>query len=344
MDTIQNMRAFVRVVEAGSFTAAAQSLNATTAAVSRAVSELEARLQTRLLHRSTRRLSLTAVGERYLERSRRILAEIDEAEEEASRAQEHPAGILRIHSYASIGQHYVLPAVSKYRQLYPDVKIELTLSQQMPDLFEGSSDVAVVTGSSLPDSDLVSYRLGSTYSILCASPSYIRVHGAPQVPAELRQHECLMLKMPSCPADEWLLEGPEGSESMVISGSVMVNIAEALIGAIQQGMGIGMLPMYAAVGGLSDGTLMRVLPGYALQKMNIYVLYPSRHFVDAKTRTWLQLLRTHVPELIARDAATLARYSGEAATGGVVDATPIMPALAAGLYGAPQACGAIDAS
>jgi DNA-binding transcriptional LysR family regulator len=270
MDKIQAMRAFIRVVDAGTFTAAAQSLDTTTSAVSRAAAELETRLRTRLLNRSTRRLSLTDEGERYLERSRRILADIDEAEEEA-RAGEHPAGVLEIHSYASIGQHYVLPAVSKYHELYPDVKIELTLSQQMLDLFGGGSDVAVVTASSLPDSDLVSCLLGSTYSVLCASPDYIRVNGAPQEVADLRQHECLKLKAPSWPANEWLLESPQGSESMIVSASVQINIADALVKAIQQGMGIGMLPLCAAVRGLRDGTLARVLPNHTLQRMNIYM-------------------------------------------------------------------------
>ena len=137
MDTLQNMRVFVRVVEAGSFTAAAQSLNSTTGAMSRAVSELEAHLRTRLMNRSTRRLALTTAGERYLARCRQILADVDTAEEEASCAHERPTGALRMHSYASIGQHYVLPAISRYRALYPEVTVELTLSQRMPDLFEG---------------------------------------------------------------------------------------------------------------------------------------------------------------------------------------------------------------
>jgi len=186
MDTLQNMRVFVRVVEAGSFTAAAQSLNSTTGAMSRAVSELEAHLRTRLMNRSTRRLALTTAGERYLARCRQILADVDTAEEEASCAHERPIGALRMHSYASIGQHYVLPAISRYRALYPEVTVELTLSQRMPDLFEGSADVSVVTASSLPNSDLVSLLLGATFNILCASPAYLRAHAAPKQPRRQR--------------------------------------------------------------------------------------------------------------------------------------------------------------
>ncbi|HZZ11108.1 MAG TPA: LysR family transcriptional regulator [Paraburkholderia sp.] len=309
MDTLQNMRVFVRVVEAGSFTAAAQSLSSTTGATSRAVSELEAHLRTRLLNRSTRRLALTTAGEQYLKRCQQILADVDAAEEEASCAHERPSGALRMHSFASIGQHYVLPAISKYRVLYPEVTVELTLSQRMPDLFEGSSDVAVIGASTLPDSDLISLQLGTTFSILCASPGYVCTHGAPQTPGDLAHHECLILHTPAFPPHEWVLDGPTGSETMEVSGPVQVNIAESLIAAIREGMGIGMVPLYAAIAGLRDGSLVRVLPEHTLQKMNVYALYPSRKFIDAKTRTWVEFLRTHLPQVIARDEALLAEIS-----------------------------------
>jgi len=305
MDTLQNMRVFVRVVEAGSFTAAAQSLDSTTGAMSRAVSELEAHLRTRLLNRSTRRLALTPAGERYLKRCTQILADVDNAEEEASCAHERPAGALRMHSFASIGQRYVLPAISRYRALHPEVTVELTLSQRMPDLFEGSSDVSVVTALSLPNSDLVSHRLGSTCSILCASPAYLQTHGAPRAPADLAHHDCLILKTPAFPAHEWVLEGPEGAVEMEVDGPVQVNIAESLAVAIREGMGIGTLPVYAAIEGLRNGTLVRVLPQHTLQKTNVFALYPSRKYVDAKTKTWVEFLRAHLPEVIARDQALL---------------------------------------
>ncbi|WP_028225461.1 LysR family transcriptional regulator [Paraburkholderia ferrariae] len=311
MDTLQNMRVFVRVVEAGSFTAAAQSLDSTTGAMSRAVSELEAHLRTRLLNRSTRRLALTPAGERYLKRCTQILADVGSAEEEASGAHERPAGALRMHSFASLGQQYVLPAISRYRALHPEVTVELTLSQRMPDLFEGSSDVSVVTASSLPNSDLVSHQLGTTYSILCASPGYVRTHGVPRVPADLAHHDCLILKTPALPAYEWALEGPEGNVEMHVDGPVQVNIAESLAVAIREGMGIGVLPVYTAIEGLRNGTLVRVLPQHKLQKTNVYALYPSRKFVDAKTKTWVEFLRAHLPEVIARDMALLEELTQE---------------------------------
>ncbi|MBW9104865.1 LysR family transcriptional regulator [Paraburkholderia phenoliruptrix] len=323
MDTLQNMRVFLRVVEAGSFTAAAQSLNSTTGAMSRALSELEAHLRTRLLNRSTRRLALTTAGERYLKRCRQILADVDTAEEEASCAHERPSGALRMHSFASIGQHYVLPAISRYRAQYPEVTVELTLSQRMPDLFEGSADVSIVGAATLPDSDLVSLPLGTTFSILCASPAYVRAHGTPQTPADLAHHECLILHTPAFPPREWVLDGPNGSETMAVDGPVQVNIAESLIAAIREGMGIGMVPLYAAIAGLRDGTLVRVLPAFTLQKMTVYALYPSRKFVDAKTRTWVEFLRTHLPTVIARDEALLAEI-GRGATDTALEPDPAL--------------------
>jgi len=308
MDTLQNMRVFARVIEAGSFTAAAQSMNSTTGAMSRAVSELEAHLRTRLMNRSTRRLALTSAGERYLKRVLQILADIDGAEEEASDAHEHPSGTLRMFSFASVGQHYILPAIARYRALYPDVKVELTLSQRMPDLFEGSSDVAVVSAGTLSDSEVISHRLGSTFSILCASPAYIDARGTPAQPADLASHDCLTLQTPAFPAREWTLEGPQGRETMHISGTVQVNIAESLVVAIREGMGIGILPLYAAIDGLRDGSLVRVLPDHTLQHTNLFALYASRKFVDAKTRTWVEFLRAHLPDVIARDEALLKEF------------------------------------
>jgi DNA-binding transcriptional LysR family regulator len=323
MNTLQNMRVFVRVVEAGSFTAAAESLNATTGAMSRAVSELEGHLRTRLLNRSTRRLALTTAGERYLQRCQQILADVESAEEEASGAHERPAGVLRMYSFASIGQHYVLPAISRYRALYPDVSVELTMSQQMPDLYEGSADVAVVTATSLPDSDVVSLQLGASFYILCASPAYLNRHDAPKTAADLRNHDCLLLRSPSMVTHEWALEGPNGTEVLEVTGPVQVNIAESLIVAIHEGMGIGMLPLYSAIDGLRSGSLVRVLPHYMAQRTNIYALYPSRKFIDAKTRTWVEFMRTHLPNVIARDVALL----GEVDRLGAIDA-PLVAARA----------------
>ena len=306
MDTLRNMRVFVRVAETGSFTAAADSMDSTVSAMSRSVSELEGYLRTRLMNRSTRRLALTDAGERYLGRCLAVLADVSEAEEEARRAHEQPSGALHVHSFLSVGQHYVLPAVARYRAMYPEVTVTLKLSQRMPDMFDGGSDVAVIGAAGLPNSDLISLQLGTTFSILCASPSYVRARGMPSRPSDVAAHECVILQTPAFPANRWSLGGPNGRETIEVGGSVHVNNAESLMVAVREGLGIGMLPLYVAIDALLHGTLVRVLPNYIMEDMNIYALYPSRRFVDAKIRTWIELLHSDVPKLIAADQAVLA--------------------------------------
>lgn len=310
MDTLNQMRVFVRIVECGKFTTAATTLNTSPAAISRAVTELEGRLRTRLFNRSTRKVALTPAGEVYLGRCRQILADVERAEEEAGDAQQHPSGKLCIHSFTGFGQYYVLPAIKEYRLRYPDVSVELTLSQLTPKLYESSTDVAIVaTSSALPDSDLVSHLLGSSFSVLCASPEYVRERGMPSSPGELARHECLILHTPAFPAYEWLLESEKGSESMKVSGQVELNTAESIAIAARASMGIGVLPVYSALDGLADGRLVRVLPRYTLQKMNIYALHPSRRYLDARIRTWVEFLRQFMPTVTARDAHTLETYA-----------------------------------
>ncbi|MBP0595047.1 LysR family transcriptional regulator [Paraburkholderia sp. LEh10] len=305
MDTLQNMRSFVLVAERGSFTAAARELDLTTGVMSRAVTELENHLRARLMNRSTRRLALTTVGQVYFERCRKILEFIESAEDEASGAIEHPTGSLRLHSFSCLGQRYILPTIADYRALHPDVSVELSVSQRMPDLYDGGHDVSIVTAATLPSSELIALPLGEVFGVLCASPRYLRERGTPRVPSDLLHHDCLILQTPSFSSREWRLEGPNGPETIEVNGSLQVNIADLLATGIQNGMGIGMLPVYAAIEGLKNGSLTRVLPTYIVRTENIYVIYPSRRFVDAKVRTWVAFLRGTIPGLVDRDKSLL---------------------------------------
>lgn len=307
MDTLQTMRAFVCVAETGSFTAAAQQLNTTTAYVSRAVANLESHLQARLLNRTTRRIALTEAGQRYLLRCEQILAYVEEAEAEASDAHARPAGRLRVHSMTGIGQHYVIRAIANYRQQHPEVTFELTMANRVPDLLDEGFDVAIVVASELPDSGLVSQRIGETYSILCASPEYLARRGAPKTPSDLIEHDCLRLISPVLPLDKWLFDGPNGQEMITLGQSTFqVNVGDAMTEAISSGMGIGALPVYSAVAGLRDGSLVRVLPHYRLQQLNVYALYPSRQYLDAKIKTWVAYLRENLPGVLQADGAGVA--------------------------------------
>jgi DNA-binding transcriptional LysR family regulator len=307
MDTLQMMRVFVRIAEEGSFTGAAQRLNITTANASRSVAQLEAHLRTRLLNRSTRRIALTEAGQRYLERCERILAYVDEAEAEAADAQVKPSGRLRVHATTSFGQAYLVPAVVRYRERYPEVSVELTLSQYMPDILEEGYDVSLqLSTAELPDSGLVSFRLGDVHSVLCAAPEYLRKRGTPHTVRDLEAHDCLQIVASVFPRDRWHLDGPDGRETVHLPrASFEVNSADALGVALREGVGIGALPMSTALAALRSGALVQVLPEYRLQKLTAYALYASRQYLDAKIRTFMDFLREAVPMALAADEAAL---------------------------------------
>ncbi|QLF92779.1 LysR family transcriptional regulator [Pseudomonas sp. ABC1] len=306
MDTLQAMRVFVSVAETGSFTAAARQLDTTVAQVSRGVASLEAHLRARLLNRTTRRIALTEAGERYLLRCEQILAYVEDAEAEAGDAHARPAGRLRIHSMTGIGQHYVIGAIAEYRRRFPEVSIDLTMANRVPDLLDEGYDVAVVVASELPDSGLISRRIGKTYSILCGSPAYLAERGQPQTLTDLAGHDCLRLLSPVLSLDKWLFDGPHGQEMVPLHNTpFQVNVGDGMTEAIRHGMGIGVLPVYSAIAGLRDGSLVRVLPQYRLQRLNVYALYPSRQYLDAKIKTWVELLHERLPAALAVDEAVV---------------------------------------
>jgi DNA-binding transcriptional LysR family regulator len=304
------MRIFVNVVEAGSFTAAAKSTNITTPHVSRAISELEHHLRTRLLHRTTRKLALTEAGERYLQRCAQILDEIDKAEAEAGIAHSRPIGKLRIHAPTGFGQHYVVRSIGEYQQRYPEVQVQLTLGQRVPDLLEEGYDVALVAALALTDSGLISQHIGSAFSIACASPAYLRSNGVPHFPKDLLDHRCVHLRTPVFPVAEWTFDGPDGTETVNLGPTMLeVNTTEALVEAVREGLGVGLVPIYSAVSGLKDGHLAWILPAYRSQQMKLYALYVSRQYIDAKIRTWVDFLRENIPTTLLSDQEQIKQFS-----------------------------------
>jgi DNA-binding transcriptional LysR family regulator len=304
MDILQAMRVFARVIDSGSFTAAAQTLELSTAQVSRLVSELEASLSARLLQRTTRRLRLTEVGERYLQRCRQILGEVDEAAAEASGAHLTPSGRLRVHSFTGVGIQYLVPLAARYAKVYPEVSLDLSLSQRTPDLLEEGHDVVITHSRELPDSDLVAQRLGSIYSVVCAAPAYLQQHGTPQTPEALREHRCLRLLDPVYPGD-WVFERLGEMQVINPGQSFQVNVSEAMVQAAVAGMGVCLLPSFVAAKALREGGVVRLLPEWQLHERSLYALYSSRRFLDAKIKTWVEFLKAELPRLLARDGADL---------------------------------------
>ena len=307
MNTLHNMQVLVRVIDTGSFTSAAALLDMSVGAASRAVSELEEHLRTRLLHRSTRRISPTREGLAYAERCRTILADVVRAEDDTARATDHPSGLLRVHSFASLGHRHIMPAIQAYRARYPDVHVELSLSQTLANLFDGTCDTSVVAFSPPPpDANVASRRLGWSHSILCASPRYLAARGVPQSPDDLKLHDCLTLRTANGSSERWCLEGPDDSSvTLTVDSMVSINIAESLATAVREGMGIAPLPAYAALDELRDGTLVRVLPEYTIDTREVCLLYPSRRFVDARTRSWINFICEWLPPRLEKDDAAL---------------------------------------
>ncbi|MGU7773856.1 LysR family transcriptional regulator [Burkholderia sp. MR1-5-21] len=310
MDTLHNMRVFVRVVDAGGFSAAARQLDTSTARISRAIADLEGRLGMRLLNRTTRRSTLTEAGERYFRRCEQILGCIAQMEAEVNGAHAWPSGTLRLHCMPVLGQRNVLECLSRYRQRFPDVDVDLTFSQRRPDLIDEGFDVSIVLGRSLPDSGLVSQRLGATFSIMCASRRYIDEHGVPVVPQDLARHACLGLVSPHMPCDEWALTGPDGEEPAVpVLPVFRVNDADALAAGIRDGMGVGLLPRPAAMSGLRNGDFVRVMPHHHAHDMNIYAVHSSRRSLDPKVRTWIDFLSREVPPMLESNEQALTRFA-----------------------------------
>jgi DNA-binding transcriptional LysR family regulator len=176
--------------------------------------------------------------------------------------------------------------------------------------------VSVVLATDLPDSGLIAQKLGVTYSILCASPDYLERYGTPRSLAELRQHNCLQLVSPVFVPDVWTFEGPDGVANVPITGSFQVNVAESMLVAVREGMGIGSVPVYSALDGLKNGEFVRVMPQHGLQHLSVYALYASRQYLDAKIKTWIDVLRQSLPAAMKRDEDALARISAAARTEG----------------------------
>ncbi|WMD18970.1 LysR family transcriptional regulator [Achromobacter seleniivolatilans] len=306
MDKLYNMSVFTKVVEMGSFTAVANHLSTTVGNISRAVTVLEEGVNARLLQRSTRRLAVTDAGRRFYERCVAILGDVERAEAEAGDALIAPRGVLRVHAVPGLGRQLVARAAMAYRQIYPDVSVDLLLSQRMPNLLEEQLDVGIVIARSLPDSNYVTQKIGVSHCILAASPAYLEQHSAPRSPQDLARHSCVLLSTVDYAPDAWHLEGPEGAFTHCPTGAHLgVNDMDAMATALRDGAGLGLIAGFSAIEDLRKGTLVRVLPGYYTNARNVYALYPSRQFVDAKTKLFVDALKLHVGDQLASYAAEL---------------------------------------
>ena len=287
MDALTDIAVFVRVVERGSFTLAADDLALSRAVVSKYLSRLEDRLGARLLHRTTRRLSLTEAGAALFEASRGALERIEEAEAVVAQFQSKPRGRLRVSAPMSFGILHLGPAMADFARAYPEITLDVRLDDRFVNLVEDGFDVAVRIGA-LTDSSLVARKLAVTRALACASPAYLAEHGEPETPEDLATHNCLVY---SYLADLWRFTAPDGREIPVaVKGSLRINNGIVLAEAAVAGHGILVTPSFYVAPLLRSGRLKQVLARYKVKEIGIHAVYPQRGHVPPKVRAFVDFL------------------------------------------------------
>ena len=288
MDRLQNMQTFIDVVDTGSFTATADKLGLTRAAVSKHVQQLENHLGARLLNRTTRRVALSDIGRAFHDRCIRILADLEEAELAVSALHETPVGTLNVNAPMSFGTIHLAPAVADFMAAYPELHVTMTLNDRVVDVIEEGFDISLRIGK-LADSSLIARNIGTSQAWLCATPNYLEQHGTPLKPGDLKSHRCLHYGYLATGA-QWHLEGPEGLTSVPIRPILCANNGEALVSAALHHLGILMTPSFIAGRELQAGRLIRVLPDYSPAPLPISLIYPPTRYLSAKVRLFIDFL------------------------------------------------------
>ena len=291
MDRFLEMQTFGAVVDAGSFVKAADALGMSKAAVSRHVGDLEARLGVRLLHRTTRRLSLTGEGQVFYARSKELLAGVAEAEAEITSRSGAASGLLRVNAPVTFGIRHLGPLWGVFRARYPNVSLDVTLADRVVDLVEEGYDIAIRIAT-LPSSTLISKRLATTRMVLCASPEYLKARGAPRHPAELAAHAVISYSYWST-RDEWHFDGPQGHVSVKTQPCMHTNSGDTCRAAALAHQGVILQPTFLVGGDLAAGTLVELIPEFRSIELGIYAIYPTRKHVSPKVRALVDFLAGH---------------------------------------------------
>lgn len=285
---VGQMVLFARVVESGSFAAAAKSLGQTRAAVSKQIASLEERVGAQLLQRTTRSMHLTEIGKEFYTRCARIAEEAIEAERAVASLQGAPRGVLRIAAPVTFGRRYLAPLVPEFLEAHAEIAIELSLSDAEPDLSGESFDVALRIAPRAESGQLAKLLAPSPH-VLCAAPSYWSRRGVPRTPEELRDHECLLYSSLETPR-VWRFRN---GKSVRVSGRFSVNHGESLRHAALDGVGVAYMPEFLVGGDLAAGRLVSALDDWAQSKMKVYALYPKSRNLAPKVRVFVDFLVSH---------------------------------------------------
>src|ERR1700742_3009894 len=294
MDRLTSLTAFVRVVDSGGFSAAGRRLNMSTAMISNHVQALEARLGVRLLNRTTRKISLTEAGKAYYDRCTHILADLEQADDIAGALHSTPRGTLRVHTVTSMVP-LASSVVADMLTSYPEVSVDLTMGERTVDMIDEGYDIAVRL-TPLPDSSLIVRSLATWRHVLCCSHGYLEAHPRPQQLSDLTQHNCIRHELYPF-GDEWHFADRKGNPASVrVSGNLVTNSGDMLRLAALQGTGVFLAAGFLVHDELESGQLIRLLPEYRLVEFAMNAVYPHRHHLSAKVRTFIDMLVQHSAE------------------------------------------------
>ena len=297
MDRFGAIRTLIAAVDGGSLSAASRALGMSLPTVSRKISELEAHLGTQVVVRTTRKLLLTDAGTAFVQATRRILSELDEAERTASGEYHAPRGELLITTPIMFGKLHMLPVVIRFLQAYPDVTVRLLMEDTVVDLIDNHVDVAVRLGR-LPDSGLVAIRLGEVKWVTCASPDYLTRRGIPQTPADLANHDCLAFEGLQT-LRSWSFGRGDEHRQVAIRPRLSVNTADALIEAAGAGLGVARMMSYQAAAALRGGRLNSLLCAYGLEPIPVHLVHTGPSLLPVKLRAFLDFASPFLKSLLA---------------------------------------------
>jgi LysR family transcriptional regulator, regulator for bpeEF and oprC len=290
MDNLSGILAFVRTAEARNFTKAAQQLGMTPSGVSKAISRMESRFKVRLLHRTSRSVTMTPEGTTFYERCRQIVADLQDAEQLLSQARVAPQGVLRITLPLSVGRLHLARAIPEFVQRYPDITVEASLTDRLVDLVEEGYDLAVRMGKP-PDSRVIARPLTVGKLTTCASPAYLKRHGTPRTPEDLVGHNCIRFVLPSTGrAQDWKFQRDGKRFSVSVSGNVALDHAEALVEAALAGTALIQISSFVTAPVMRRRDLKAVLTRFQVESPSIWVMYPQNRHLTPRVRALVDFL------------------------------------------------------
>ncbi len=296
MDKLTSMNVFVRVAKAGSFAGAARDLGISRAMATKHIMQLESELNTRLFNRTTRSLSLTEVGESYLERCQQVLLDVEDMEAAVTHLQNEPRGLLKISAPPVIGATNIAPALTEYLKDYPELSVDIVLKGGQVDLIDEGVDIAIYIGP-ISDTSLVARKIASSSLVVCASPDYLEKYGTPMDPDDLTKHSCL-INWAIPPRNKWKFKGILGEIEVNVEGRMNANMGDPIRVAAVNGLGLIMLPKYMVGRDIEKGKLVPVMQDYEIAPLDIHAVYPHRKYLSAKVRAFIDFIQEWLPHRV----------------------------------------------